>query len=245
MKKFLLAILLLVNMLDISATGRKMKSGLDAGQVYAGVRIGAGIPLSLGRSADEISFKDVARVGFALKGDGMWMASSNIGVGAEFCFNTFPYNQPFWQTLQNRGSFEASYRDISFGLTGRLTGGSAVVKPFFGIGANAHMLTNKLDFTSNYMGTAQDETVRYTSRNVKPGFAAEAGIFFDMGKSSFVSICARMNIIPFLSKETMITQDKYTFQERIVVVNPHGNQNSFEAVVGLHFGVRKHVTKKH
>lgn len=232
---FLVVALLLYT--DVYAVVRSShRSGFDRGQIYVGGRIGVGVPLSLGRSGDEVSFKDVVSVGFAAKADAMWMASQAIGIGGEVGFNNFPYREQYWSNT--RGSFDATYHDISAGVLGRVIMGSYDLKPYFGIVANAHLLQNKLIFDSRFEGTMQDESVSYNSVQIKPGFAAECGIFYKVGKNSNLSIALRLNVLPFLDAEEMTTIDSYTYVERKVVVNPHGNQNNFEVLVGLHFGAK-------
>lgn len=237
MFKYIILCSLIIVSLVASAKGnsRVRTSPLSGGQIYAGARLGVGVPLSLGRSSDDISFKDVSSVGFAAKGDVFWLVNSVVGVGGELGFNSFPYKEQFWASLNRRGSFNASYRDMSAGLTGRLFFGTYDVKPFFGIAANAHYLRNSLDFKSSYVGTSQDESVSYTSNQIKPGFALEAGIFYHIGSVTQLSVGMRLNVLPFLDEDKMTTVDPYSYVEQTIVVNPHGNQNNFEVVVGLHF----------
>lgn len=207
-------------------------------QIYAGGRIGVGVPSSIGRSDDQISFKDVASVGFAAKGDCMWMASDYIGIGAEVGFNKYPYKEQFWATLNQRGTFDATYKSLSAGLTGRTIFGTKELKPFFGISVDAYYLNNYLKFASIYEST---ESVEYTSKQIKPGFSFEMGIFFKVAKSAYLTVAFRTNVLPFLEEDVLKTYDEYDFQEKSTVVNPHGNQNNFEAMVGLHFGTKKNT----
>ena len=232
----------------VSAQGivRGRHAALDSHQIYAGGRLGVGIPLSLGRSSDEIAFNDVASIGFACKADVMWLASPAICLGGELGFNKFPYKEQFWATLGQRGSFDANYRELSAGVLGRLVMGTYDVKPFLGIAVDAHLLMNELTFDSRFDGTMQDESVKYKLTQIKPGFGVETGIFFRAGDNTQLSVAVRLNVLPFLDEEKMTTVDKDTFQESSVIVNPHGNQNNIEVLVGLHFRTKSdRKLKKH
>lgn len=224
----------------------RLSATLDGGQIYAGGRIGVGVPLALGRSSDEVSFRDVASLGFAAKLDAMWMASPVIGIGGEVGFNTFPYKEQFWSGQSQRGAFDATYRDASLGVIGRLIMGPHELKPYLGVAIDAHLMMNTLNFDSRFEGTMQDESVNYKSTQIKPGFGAECGVFFKVGQTSHLSVALRLNVMPFLEEETMTTIDNYSYAERKVTVNPHGNQNNLEVLVGLHFGTKSNKKlKKH
>lgn len=243
--KFILVVLLLCSA-TTQAVVKSRHSSLDVRQLYVGGRLGIGVPLSLGRSADEVSFHDVASIGFAGKADVMWMVAPVIGIGGEVGFNKFPYKEQYWSSLNQRGSFDATYRDVSAGFVGRLIMGNYDVKPYFGIVADAHLLMNDLNFDSRFEGTTQDESVNYKSTQIKPGFGVEAGIFFKAGQNTQLSVAARLNVLPFLDAEEMTTVDSYTFIEHKQVVNPHGNQNNVEVLVGLHFRTKSDKKlKKH
>lgn len=249
MKRLLFSILVLFSVFtsDAIAVGpAKRQSMLQANQIYAGARLGIGIPTALGREASEVSFRDVASIGFAAHADCMWMASSILAVGGELSFNTFPYKEQFWASLGQRGSFDASYLDLGAGLTGRIFIGSYDLKPFLGMAVNAHYLNNKLNFDSKFAGSSQDESVAYTSTQIKPGFAFEIGFLYKVGDKSHLSLAMRTNILPFLQQENMKIVDSYSYAEKLVVVNPHGNQNNIEAILGLHFATKtSKVRNKH
>ena len=102
-------------------------------------------------------------------------------------------------------------------------------------------MRNSLSFVSNMSESADDESVSYSTDRIYAGFGAEGGIFFRTSRTTNLSIAVRLNMIPFLEEEIMTFQDAYTFQEKKVVVNPHGNQNNIEFIIGVHFGVRKNV----
>lgn len=234
-----LVVLLTVWATVVMAAPRKSQQKLGQGQVYVGGRLGVAVPMAFGRSGDEVSFRDVASIGFAGKGDIMWMSAPNIGVGGELGYNSFPYKQQYWSGLNYRGDFEAAYKTISLAATGRLIMGSADLRPMIGIAAGAQLLRNTLDFQSYYDNSDKIESVSYTSNVIRPAYSFEAGFFFKVAQFAQLSVAARFNFVPNVKEEHRVSVDPYTFVEKVIVVNPHGNQNSFEALVGLHFGTKR------
>lgn len=241
MKKILLLTIAVVVSMSVEAAKSSKKLSLGEHQVYVAGRLGISAPLGIGRADDEVSFPDVASIGFAAALDGMFMPTEAIGVGLEAGLNSFPYKDQFWSALNYRGTFEASYQDLNASVTGRLFLGKNDIKPYFGIKAGGHFLRNSLSFVSNMSESADDESVSYSTNRIYAGFGAEGGIFFRTSRTTNLSIAVRLNMIPFLEEEIMTFQDAYTFQEKKVVVNPHGNQNNIEFIIGVHFGVRKNV----
>lgn len=241
MKRVLLIILFMMMIVPVGAVKKRKGLSLGEHQVYVGGRVGVTAPLGVGRSDDEVSFPDVVSAGFTGAIDGMFMQSESVGVGMEVGFSSFPYRNQFWSALNYRGTFDASYQDINASLTGRLFLGRKDLKPYFGIKAGGHYLRNTLSFVSNMQETSDDESVSYTTNRIYAGFGIDGGIFFRISKTTNLSIAVRLNMIPFLKEDVLTFMDAYTFQEKKVVVNPHGNQNNIEFVVGLHFGVRRNV----
>lgn len=241
MKRLLILLFVWAFVVPAGAVKRGKPLSLGEHQVYVAGRLGVSVPLGVGRAEDEVSFPDVVSAGFAAAIDGMFMQSEVVGIGMEVGFNAFPYRDQFWSALNYRGTFEASYQDIHASLTGRLFLGRQDVKPYFGIKAGGHFLRNSLSFVSNMSDSADDESVSYSTDRIYPGFGVEGGIFFRTSRTVNLSIAVRLNMIPFLKEDVLTFEDAYTFQEKKVVVNPHGNQNNIEFVVGLHFGVRKNI----
>lgn len=236
MKRILLILLLTVSGTLSMVAASRGKTLMGNRQIYAGGRIGVGVPTAIGRSAEQVAFSDVASVGFAAKGDCMWMASNFLGIGGEVGFNKYPYKEQFWTALNQRGSFDATYKTLTAGITGRAILGTKDLKPYFGMSVDANYMCNQLKFTSIY---EESESVDYESKQVKPGFGIEMGIFFKVAKTAYLSVALRGNILPYLKEEVMTTYDEYSYQEKKVVVNPHGKQNTIEALVGLHFSTKK------
>lgn len=240
-------ILLVVAMLisDIAqAYSNKRSSTMGINQIYVGGRLGVAVPLALGRATDEISFKDVAAYGFTAIVDGMWMQSQSIGLGAELGFSNYPYRSQYWSGLNYRGSFDANYKDINAGLTGRVIIGTYDVKPFLGVRFGGHYLRNSLNFLSRFEGSSNDESVDYISNKFHLGYGFSAGIFYKIGDNASLSISAQLNIIPFLKEEMISSVDPYTFVTKEIVMNPHGNQNNISFTIGLHFGANHPAIKR-
>ena len=228
-----------VTVMSVAAQGVKKQSSLGRNQVYAGGRIGVGVPLAIGRSSDEISFSDVASVGLNVKGDVMWMTGTHIGIGAEIGYNKYPYKEQFWSELNYRGDFDASYRSCNLSAVGRLFLGSGDLRPMFSVIAGAHYIRNMLSYESYYDAYIQSESVEYVSSMIRPSFGGELGFFYKVSQWNCVSVGARFSFVPNIREDKHVSVDPYSYVEKIVVVNPHGNQNTFEAVVGLHFGVKR------
>lgn len=237
--RILFTILLTVITTTICAAPRKTQDKLNRGQIYVGGRLGVGVPLAVGRDADDVSFRDVAAVGFAGKGDVMWMSMPNIGVGGEIGYNSYPYKQQYWAGLNYRGDFDASYKAFSLAATGRLILGNADLKPMLGIAAGAQLLRNSLTFQSYYDASEKIESVSYTSNVIRPAYSMELGFLFKIAQYTNLSVAARFNFVPNIKEEQRKSIDPYTFVEKVIIVNPHGNQNSVEALVGLHFGTKR------
>lgn len=234
-------ILLLLSVLTATAGGRRKGNpmGMNAGQLYIAGRGMVVVPTNIGRESDEIGFKDVASIGFGLKAEAMYMTHKFIGVGLDLGFNTYPYKQQFWQSLNARGDFEATYRDVSMGILGRAFLSEQNIKPYIGASINGVYLLNNLDFQSYLNGTTADRSVSYKYHKFAPGFALEGGIFFETSDKTQISIAVRMNIIPRLDEDIQYEIDPYSHIEREIVVCPQGNENTIQFCLGLHFATQK------
>lgn len=240
-------LLLLFCVLAPEAQAQKSRAiQMPQNQVYAGLRVGITAPLSMGREPLAVAFPDVASNGFAVAADAMWMTMPSIGVGGELSLQNFPYKEQFWVALNHRGSFDASYTDISAALTGRVIVGKRKIKPYLGAAVAAHYLRNTLDFeqSEEYAGSADDQSVNYVYGKIHPGGSLAAGIFYLVGSSTYLSIAVRLNIVPSVKEEIISTIDPYSFIEKTVVVNPHGNQNNVSFVAGLHFATRNKMPRR-
>lgn len=204
---------------------------------YVGGNMGICVPLGLGRANDEIAFNDVATKGFVGNADFLWINANNIGLGAELGYLNFPYSKQFWGSTESRGTFEASYQTVQLNGVGRLLMGKQDLRPFLGVSFGANYLRNEIDFSSTYSGTSEDESVQYVSNSVKMGFAANGGIYYQVSRKCLLSLTVQLYVIPFLNAETKTYIDSYTFEERTVVLNPHGNQSHLAFTAGLQFGV--------
>lgn len=246
-KRFSLVALLAVAVSVCAEAKQKPRAvTIDAGQIYAGARVGIAAPLSLGRNANDISFPDVASNGWAFAVEGMWMQSSSICLGGELSYQTFPYKDQFWVALNHRGQFDASYNDFSGGLIGRAIMGKRRLKPYAGIGVAAHLLNNALNFKQGeqYEGTTDDMSVSYDYTRFHMGGSFESGVFYKVGQTTYLTVSVRLNIIPSVKERIMTTVDPYSYIEKTVVVNPHGNQNNVVFSVGLHFATRSRVGRR-
>ncbi|MCQ2236495.1 MAG: hypothetical protein MJZ18_05780 [Bacteroidales bacterium] len=238
-----IALLCLLTDSSSAANKRNKEFSMGFGQIYVAPKIGINIPCHIGRETDEIGFNDVASNGFTASLEGLWMQNPQVGVGGELGYMTNPYKEQFWGNLITRGSFEASYKAFSAMGVGRLFIGERRLKPMLGVAAGAYLIKNNLNFESKWQGTGKDESVNYKTNIINPAYSGEIGLLYHVGNKSFVSISVRLNIIPRLKEEIKTTTDPYTFEERHIALNPHGNENNIEFKVGIYFGVRDRIKK--
>ncbi len=248
--KFLRTIVLIIALSGVAAQAyavkRTMGIFLDPNQVYVGGKLGVGVPITFGKGVDDVGFNDVASPGFTGSLTGLWMQSRTVGIGAELGYASYPYKEQFWSALNYRGSFDATYRDFHLGVNGHLILGTKALKPYFGVNLAVHYLRNTLDYKASdvFAGSDQDDSVNYVYGKVDIGCGGEGGIYYKLSPKACLTIAVRLNIVPTVRGEVMTTIDPYTFVEKEVAVNPHGNQNNVAFVVGLNFATRKRVVTR-
>lgn len=231
--------LLLFALPDIFAVSRKKQFSMGERQMYVAPKVGIAIPTHIGRESDEIAFSDVASNGFASGVELLFMQNPMLGVGCELGYITNPYKQQYWDNLAMRGTFDANYKAASAMAVGRIFLSETRLKPMFGVGAGAYLIHNMLNFQSKWQGTTSDETVNYTTNIINLACLAETGLLYKVGRGTFVSISVCFNLVPKLKEEIKTSTDPYTFVERQIVLNPHGNENNFQVKLGLFFGLRE------
>ena len=239
MKRSLFFILLLINIIPIYA--RRDKNS-EAGQVYVGGSLGIGIPTSIGRNSDEISFSDVCRLGFASSINCTWMQSEAVGVGAELVYMSNPYKEEYWINLTTnyRGSFDAEYKTMGLDAFGKLFFGKNEIRPYFGVFVGGFYVKNSLSFTSDpqFIGTTQDASVSYEYNKIKIGFGGDLGFYYRISSTTRLSLNVRLSLL--VNKQIKDSSESYYTAEYTndVVMNPHGNQNAIVVSAGLNFGIR-------
>ena len=219
-----------------SATGaqaQRMGATYNVGQIYIGGNLGMGIPTAIGRNKDQVSFKDVAKLGFSASADAMRLMNQSIGLGGEVFYQTNSYNEDYWSGISRYGSFENKYQTVGLNLTGRVFISTKALRPFIGIGAGGALVHNSMDFQPNSKSSF-NQPVNYTTNNISPVFGVMTGIYNKIGKRTLLSIQIRLNVITKV-KDDVIPVDNADGANTITQ-NAHGNQNNIMVTLGLHIG---------
>ncbi len=225
----------------------RRKSNSETGQIYIGGGLGVNIPTKIGRESGQVSFTDVARLGFVSYVDGLWMQSEVLGIGVELNYLSNPYNDQYWINLTTnyRGSFDAYYRSLGLNVSGKLFLGRREIQPYFGVFVGGNFIMNYLSFNSDpqFIGTTQDASVSYDYRKIKIGFGGDFGVVYKLSNTTRLFLNARLSLIPFLDetvKQIKDSSESYYYDDysNSVVINPHGCQNTIMITVGLNFGIR-------
>ena len=216
-----------------TASAQRMGATYNVGQIYIGGNLGMGIPTAIGRNKKDVSFKDVAKLGFSASADAMRLMNQSIGLGAEVMYQTNSYNEEYWSGISRYGSFENKYQTVGLNLTGRVFMTTKALRPFIGIGAGGALLHNEMDFQPNSKSSF-NQPVNYTTNNISPVFGIMTGIYNKVGKRTLLSIQIRLNLITKV-KDDVIPVDNADGANTIAQ-NAHGNQNNIMVTLGLHIG---------
>lgn len=218
---------------------KKQNTSFLVGQIYAGGHAGFAVPTSIGRSDDEISFKDVAKTGFVIYGDMMWQMNQAIGLGGEIGYRRYGYNdKKTWGNLTRYGTFDATFQTIDFDLTGRVFIGRQSIRPFVGILIGGEVLMNDVDFAPSTQYQGSVPATVYETRNLSVMYGLMAGAYFKAGRRTLLSVQARLNFVPTVDDGTIeITQPNGDLQT--IFQNTHGNQTNISVTFGLHIGTQK------
>lgn len=222
-EKILFVIIFLVNLSSLPAQKN----------VYLGGSAGYSTPLNLGRDKDQIGFHDVAKAGPAVAMNALWFYNERLSLGAEAGYQ---YNggSNFWN-VANYGEVSSAYHAFNLLLKGNFYFSDEPFRPYCGIAFGAYYLLNKLDFDSSQAGTANDQSVSYTYKQWKPGYAPEAGFLVELSKHALLDVKARLVMIPNLKEEVVDITDDAGYVIDKITTNPHGNQNHLLLSVGLLF----------
>lgn len=217
----------------------KQNTSFLVGQIYVGGHVGFAIPTSIGRSSDELSFRDVAKTGFVIYADGMRQMNQAIGLGAEVGYRKYGYNdKKTWGSLTRYGSFDADYQAVDLNLTGRVFIGRQSIRPFIGILVGGELIMNSVDFNPSTQYKGAINATQYKTTNLSAAYGVMAGAYFKAGRRTLVSVQARLNFVPTLEGGTIsVTQSNGDIQ--YISQNQHGNQTNVSVTVGLHIGTQK------
>ncbi len=225
--KYLICLLIIL-LVSNNAIGQKRGNNY-----FWGVKTGAIFPANLGRSNQEIGFKDVASTGFTGGILGGWHYNERLSLSAELNYQFLPKNESFWN-VDAKGTFSANYQSTNLLLAGNYYFSNDGCRPFLGANFGLHLLRNMVDFNSKYSGTDNDASIQYIATDWRPGFGFNLGTQVDLAKNTQLVLEARLTLIPFL-RETLepimdgdVVVDYFT-------KNPHGNQNQISVTIGLNF----------
>lgn len=214
-------------------------STFNVGQIYVGGHLGFAIPTSIGRSSNEISFRDVAKTGFVIYADMMRQMNQSIAVGAEAGFRNYGQNdQKTWSNLTRYGNFEAKYQAVDLNLTGRLFFTRQSIRPFLGVQVGGELIMNSVDFTPNTKYQGAIDATQYKTNNISPAFGIMTGAYFKAGRQTLASLQVRLNIVPQL-KDDIISMESSNGDIQSIAQNPHGNQTNISVTLGIHIGVQQ------
>lgn len=220
----LLTILLATN----NTIGQKRRNNY-----FWGFKTGVIFPTNLGRSDQEIGFKDVASRGLAGGILGGWHYNERLSLSAEVNHQFLPKNESFWN-VDTKGTFSANYQSTNLLLAGNYYFSDDDWRPFIGANFGLHRLRNMIDFKSKHSGSDNDASIHYIATDWRPGFGFNLGTMVEITKKTQLVLETRLTIIPFL-KEELVPIMNEDVMVNFFTKNPHGNQNQISITIGLNF----------
>lgn len=193
---------------------------------FLGGKIGYSFPTNIGRSSDELGFKDVAENGWQAAVMGKWFYNERLSLGCDFGYQ-LQDGSDFWD-VQQYGEVSASYQTIRLLANGTYYFRHDEVRPYIGLSFGAYYMINTIDFASNGL---TNQSVKYTAKVWKPGVAPQLGLLVELTKKTMLDIHVQMDII------TNMQAIYYPDAEPDYTENPHEKQNQISINVGLLFGL--------
>jgi len=201
---------------------------VQAQKVIVGGKIGYAIPTNLGRSSDELGFKDVANGGMQLACVGKWFYNKRLTLGYDFGYQYQGGDEDFWD-VSNRGEVSVSYQTIRLLLDGCYYFSHDELRPYVGLAFGAYYMLNSMDFDSS---TMTNTSVAYRVKEWKPGIAPQFGVMFEVSKKTMLDCKLQMDLIAHMESKYVNDPDY-----GLITQNPHGNQNQISVSVALFFGL--------
>ncbi|MBI9062966.1 MAG: hypothetical protein JEZ14_13365 [Marinilabiliaceae bacterium] len=218
--------LLLVLILAVSSMAYGQKD------VWMGGNVGFSVPSNIGRSGDQIGFRDVAKSGFQMAFTGRWFYNKRLSLGWDVGGQFQDGNKDFWD-VNNFGTVTSNYSALHLLVEGNYYFSHQEIKPYCGVSFGAYILFNTMTFDSAYTGTDADASVSYKANQWKPGFKPQAGLLIDLSKRAMFDIKTGFVLIPNL-EETVSTVIENGWPKTIIQ-NPHGHQHQWVISIGLLF----------
>ena len=201
--------------------------------VWMGGNIGFSMPSNIGRSGDQIGFKDVAKSGFQIAFTGRWFYNERLSLGWDIGWQFQGGNEDFWN-VNNYGEVTSTYHSVHVLAEGNYYFSHKEIKPYCGVSFGAFRLFNTMVFDSAYTGTDADASVSYKANQWKPGFKPQAGLLIDLSKRAMFDVKAGYVFIPNLA-ETIEPIYENGYPVDYIIQNPHGNQHQWVISMGLLF----------
>ncbi|MBR8537114.1 hypothetical protein KDU71_16200 [Carboxylicivirga sediminis] len=193
---------------------------------FLGGKIGYSFPTNIGRSSDELGFKDVAENGWQAAIMGKWFYNERLSLGCDLGYQ-LQDGSDFWN-VQQYGEVSASYQTIRLLANGTYYFSHDEVRPYIGLSFGAYYMMNTIDFASNGL---TNQSVKYTAKVWKPGVAPQLGLLVELSKKTMLDIHVQMDII------TNMQAIYYPDAEPDYTENPHEKQNQISINIGLLFGL--------
>jgi hypothetical protein len=201
-------------------------------EVLLGAKLGSGIPLNIFNNKMPYGFYHMARPGFLGGFTTKWFYGQRLSLGAELGYQYFPGNSNYWD-VEHRGDVSAQYQSVSLIFSGNYYFSHDAIRPYCGIAFGAWYLFNDMVFASSNQGTDGDASLQYRSELLKPGFAPEAGLLFELNRNTYVELSVRLVLIPNIPEDEVIIYPNGWPRE--INKNPHVNQHHIQVAVALFF----------
>ncbi len=199
---------------------------LTAQDYFIGGKIGYSFPTNIGRSSDELGFKDVAKNGWGVAFSGKWFYNKRLTLGCDIGYQS-QGGSDFWD-VNNFGEISTSYHTIRMLINGAYYFSHDEFRPYLGLSFGAYYLVNTIDFSANSL---TNQSIKYTAQNWKPGVAPQLGALIELSKNTFLDVNVQMDLIANMQAVY------YPEAEPPYTENPHEKQNQVSINVGLLFGL--------
>lgn len=198
----------------------------NAQDYFIGGKLGFSFPTNIGRSSDELGFKDVAENGWQAAFVGKWFYNKRLSLGLDIGYQVQD-GSDFWD-VGNYGDVSTSYQTLRLLANGSYYFNHDKIRPYIGLSFGAYYLINSIDFASS---SITNESVTYTAKKWKPGVAPQLGLLVELSKKTLLDVHVQMDIIA--NMEAIYYPDaKPDYTE-----NPHEKQNQISLNIGLLFGL--------
>ena len=194
---------------------------------YLGGKIGYSFPTNIGRSSDELGFKDVADKAWLASFTGKWFYNKRLSLGCDMGYQ-YQGGSDIWD-VDNYGDVSVSYHTMRLLLNGAYYFSHDEIRPYIGLSFGVYYLINTMDFNASNI---TNKSVSYSAKEWQPGVAPQFGALFELDKKTFLDVHVQMDLIAHLEPNVIIDPDY-----GVVTQNPHGNQNQISLNIGLLFGL--------